>query len=190
MAAEQEPKELSMAEILASIRKILEENGVEEARRHQDDDDEVLELTSSMIVAEASPAKKEENFAAKTEIIPDFESELSRFASRRRHLSRNRIRNIGPAAASSSRSPAAARRNRGRSIGPNRRILIPKPRDRPVEPGGRSIGPSRRILIRRPRDRRAGTASGFTGCFRKRLSAVLPVCLNKTIFAGRPNSRF
>ncbi len=76
MAAEQEPKELSMAEILASIRKILEENGAEEARRHQDDDDEVLELTSSMIVAEASPAKKEENFAAKTEIIPDFESEL------------------------------------------------------------------------------------------------------------------
>ncbi len=79
MAAEQEPKELSMAEILASIRKILEENGAEETRRHQDDDDEVLELTSSMIVAEANevvPAKKEENFAAKTEIMPDFESEL------------------------------------------------------------------------------------------------------------------
>ena len=79
MAAEQEPKELSMAEILASIRKILEENGAEESRRHQDDDDEVLELTSSMIVAETSKAvstKKEENFAAKTEIIPDFESEL------------------------------------------------------------------------------------------------------------------
>lgn len=79
MAAEQEPKELSMAEILASIRKILEENGAEESRRHQDDDDEVLELTSSMIVAETSkavPTRKEENFAAKTEIIPDFESEL------------------------------------------------------------------------------------------------------------------
>ncbi len=52
MAAEQEHKELSMAEILASIRKILEESGADEALRRKEEEDEVFELDSSMIVRE------------------------------------------------------------------------------------------------------------------------------------------
>ncbi len=54
--AEQEIKELSMAEILASIRKILEESGVEEGSRRQETAEEVFELKPSMIVREEQTA--------------------------------------------------------------------------------------------------------------------------------------
>lgn len=59
--AEQENKELSMAEILASIRKILEESGADEALRRKEAEEEVFELQPSMIVCEepVSAAKPE-----------------------------------------------------------------------------------------------------------------------------------
>ena len=59
--AEQENKELSMAEILASIRKILEESGADEALRRKEAEEEVFELQPSMIVREEpAPAAKPE----------------------------------------------------------------------------------------------------------------------------------
>lgn len=59
--AEQENKELSMAEILASIRKILEERGADEALRRKEAEEEVFELQPSMIVREEpAPAAKPE----------------------------------------------------------------------------------------------------------------------------------
>ena len=57
--AEQENKELSMAEILASIRKILEESGADEALRRKEAEEEVFELQPSMIVREEPAAKPE-----------------------------------------------------------------------------------------------------------------------------------
>lgn len=59
--AEQENKELSMAEILASIRRILEESGADEALRRKEAEEEVFELQPSMIVCEepVSAAKPE-----------------------------------------------------------------------------------------------------------------------------------
>ena len=69
--AEQENKELSMAEILASIRKILEESGADEALRRKEAEEEVFELQPSMIVREEpAPAAKPEipaELAAKIE---------------------------------------------------------------------------------------------------------------------------
>ena len=95
--AEQENKELSMAEILASIRKILEESGADEALRRKEAEEEVFELQPSMIVREepAPAAKPEIPSAVPGRLISEARGRVCRRQGERFFFARSYCRPAG-----------------------------------------------------------------------------------------------
>ena len=195
--AEQENKELSMAEILASIRKILEESGADEALRRKEAEEEVFELQPSMIVREEpAPAAKPEipsavpgrliSEARKTRVADEETAEY--FAGANRHFA---------AAEEFSTAGADGFSLPGVIVGrPEEKAAAVRAEENPAEekntpaeetvlpPAVSAAEPDERErplpLVGRRRRRRM---------FPKKSSAVLPGCLNKTISAAAPNSR-